>query len=284
MWDGAGEGASTGSAGGSGSEMGGGSGLGEGSGLGDGEGDGFSPSLAPAWSAPLVATSKVKVTAVMSRFDNFSLQTATPSDGAPSDVVLILSKPEGHKTLCRFLTFRRWPLRSADGDAPDDASGRIGDRAGWCVGRAAESLDVSIRDYREIEAGDRSPNWEEFDLICKLCAWYQTFARGGWLLTGRKRGRIELPPLPTGRCPILGWVKKCPFCAEGDSGRCRRLQAVRSVNTSARRMAQRYQRNPELERRPHRPETKPPRAGVCPLPSWSSSYRLRRRLGSGLDG
>lgn len=62
--------------------VGDGSELGEGSGLGDGEGDGLSPSLASAWSAPLVATSKVKVkvkvTAMMSRFDNFSLQTSHP--------------------------------------------------------------------------------------------------------------------------------------------------------------------------------------------------------------
>jgi hypothetical protein len=58
--------------------VGDGSGLGEGSGLGDGEGDGLSPSLAPAWSAPLVATSKVKVTAAISLFDNFSLQTGHP--------------------------------------------------------------------------------------------------------------------------------------------------------------------------------------------------------------
>ena len=51
-------------------------------------------------------------------------------------------------------------------------------RAGWSVARAAYELGVSIRAYREIEAGERSPNWEEFDRICKTFSWPQTFAHG----------------------------------------------------------------------------------------------------------
>jgi DNA-binding XRE family transcriptional regulator len=33
-------------------------------------------------------------------------------------------------------------------------------QAGWTVGQAAWQLGVSIREYRELEAGKRSPNRE----------------------------------------------------------------------------------------------------------------------------
>jgi transcriptional regulator with XRE-family HTH domain len=49
-------------------------------------------------------------------------------------------------------------------------------QAGWSVARTAYELGVSIRDYRELEAGERSPNWEEFDRICTTYGWPQTFA------------------------------------------------------------------------------------------------------------
>jgi DNA-binding XRE family transcriptional regulator len=48
-------------------------------------------------------------------------------------------------------------------------------RAGWSVARAAWELGVSVREYRELEAGKRSPEWETFDRICKLYGWPQTF-------------------------------------------------------------------------------------------------------------
>ncbi len=49
-------------------------------------------------------------------------------------------------------------------------------RAGWRVGRAAWELGVSIREYRELEAGELSPNFETWDRICKLVrGWPQTF-------------------------------------------------------------------------------------------------------------
>ena len=32
-----------------------------------------------------------------------------------------------------------------------------------------------VREYRELEAGTRSPNWETFDRICKVYGWPQTF-------------------------------------------------------------------------------------------------------------
>jgi len=49
-------------------------------------------------------------------------------------------------------------------------------RAGWSVARAAWELGVNIREYREIEAGTRWPNWETFDRICKLYGWPQSFS------------------------------------------------------------------------------------------------------------
>ena len=53
-------------------------------------------------------------------------------------------------------------------------------RAGWSVARAAYELDVSIRTYREIEAGERWPNFETWDRICKAFGWPQTFAGAPW--------------------------------------------------------------------------------------------------------
>jgi transcriptional regulator with XRE-family HTH domain len=48
-------------------------------------------------------------------------------------------------------------------------------RAGWSAGRAASELGVSIREYRQLEAGKRSPDCETFDRICELFGWPQTF-------------------------------------------------------------------------------------------------------------
>lgn len=50
---------------------------------------------------------------------------------------------------------------------------------GWSVGRAAWCLGVSIREYRELEAGERVPSWGTWDRICKLYGWPQTFAVTG---------------------------------------------------------------------------------------------------------
>ena len=48
-------------------------------------------------------------------------------------------------------------------------------RAGWSVGHTAWRLGITIREYREIEAGERSPSWDTWDRICKLYGWPQTF-------------------------------------------------------------------------------------------------------------
>jgi transcriptional regulator with XRE-family HTH domain len=51
-------------------------------------------------------------------------------------------------------------------------------RAGWSVEQAARRLGVTQAIYREIEAGERSPNWETFDGICRTFGWPQTFGVG----------------------------------------------------------------------------------------------------------
>ena len=48
-------------------------------------------------------------------------------------------------------------------------------QSGWSVGQTAWRLGVSIREYREIEAGERPPSWEMWDRICKTFGWRQTF-------------------------------------------------------------------------------------------------------------
>jgi hypothetical protein len=35
-------------------------------------------------------------------------------------------------------------------------------RPGWSFGQAAWHLGMGVREYREIEAGERWPNWETF--------------------------------------------------------------------------------------------------------------------------
>jgi transcriptional regulator with XRE-family HTH domain len=49
-------------------------------------------------------------------------------------------------------------------------------QAGLSVEQAARRLRVSVREYRELEAGERWSDWETFDRICKLYCWPQTFA------------------------------------------------------------------------------------------------------------
>lgn len=57
-------------------------------------------------------------------------------------------------------------LGCARGDAPamleEDRR-----RAGWSIGQAAWRLGISVREYRELEVGAESPNFETWDRICK---------------------------------------------------------------------------------------------------------------------
>jgi DNA-binding XRE family transcriptional regulator len=41
-------------------------------------------------------------------------------------------------------------------------------RAGWSAGQAAWRLGITVREYRELEAGARDPSFETWDRICKL--------------------------------------------------------------------------------------------------------------------
>jgi transcriptional regulator with XRE-family HTH domain len=48
-------------------------------------------------------------------------------------------------------------------------------RGGWSVEQAAWRLGVSVREYRELEAGARSPSFDTWDRICKTLGWPRTF-------------------------------------------------------------------------------------------------------------
>ena len=48
-------------------------------------------------------------------------------------------------------------------------------RAWWSV-EAAGRLGLSVCEYRELEAGARSPSFDTWDRICKTFGWQQTFA------------------------------------------------------------------------------------------------------------
>jgi hypothetical protein len=49
------------------------------------------------------------------------------------------------------------------------------EREGLRVCRAAWLIGVSVREYRSFEAGERWPDFETWDRICKLYGWPQTF-------------------------------------------------------------------------------------------------------------
>jgi transcriptional regulator with XRE-family HTH domain len=49
-------------------------------------------------------------------------------------------------------------------------------REGLRVCRAAWLVGVSVREYREIEAGDRQPSPDTYERISELYGWPQTFA------------------------------------------------------------------------------------------------------------
>ena len=50
-------------------------------------------------------------------------------------------------------------------------------REGLKVCRAAWLLGLSVREYREIEAGDRTPSLSTYERISELFEWPQTFER-----------------------------------------------------------------------------------------------------------
>jgi DNA-binding XRE family transcriptional regulator len=48
-------------------------------------------------------------------------------------------------------------------------------RRGFTIGQVAWRIGVKPQEYRELEAGERFPDFETWDRICKLYAWPQTF-------------------------------------------------------------------------------------------------------------
>jgi hypothetical protein len=52
-------------------------------------------------------------------------------------------------------------------------------RCGFRVCQVAWHLGVSVRQYRELEAGTRLPTFETWDRMCKLYGWSQSFVGGG---------------------------------------------------------------------------------------------------------
>ena len=54
------------------------------------------------------------------------------------------------------------------------------DRERWGMRecQAAWRFGISVREYRELEAGERSPTFETWDRICKLFGWPHTFVGG----------------------------------------------------------------------------------------------------------
>ena len=48
-------------------------------------------------------------------------------------------------------------------------------RSGLTVGQLAWRLGVTPRTYRELEAGECSPDFETYERICKLFGWPETF-------------------------------------------------------------------------------------------------------------
>jgi hypothetical protein len=55
------------------------------------------------------------------------------------------------------------------------------DRERWGMreAEAAWRFGVTVREYRELEAGTRWPTFDTFDRVCKLYGWPQAFVVNG---------------------------------------------------------------------------------------------------------
>ena len=53
--------------------------------------------------------------------------------------------------------------------------GKIASARGFTVGQVAWRIGVKPQEYRALEAGERSPDFDTWDRICKLNGWPQTF-------------------------------------------------------------------------------------------------------------
>jgi hypothetical protein len=52
------------------------------------------------------------------------------------------------------------------------------EREGLRECRAAWLIRLTVREYRELEGGERWPDFVTWDRICKLYGWPQTFVNG----------------------------------------------------------------------------------------------------------
>ena len=67
-------------------------------------------------------------------------------------------------------------------------------RAGWSVGEAAWRLGVSIREYRELEAGERMPNFAAGDGGYAATSWYRLTTGAGRAQAARYLATPKFPP------------------------------------------------------------------------------------------
>jgi Helix-turn-helix domain len=49
------------------------------------------------------------------------------------------------------------------------------ERLGLSIARASWLVGISVREYRDLEAGEGYPDYETWDRICKLYGWPQSF-------------------------------------------------------------------------------------------------------------
>ena len=50
------------------------------------------------------------------------------------------------------------------------------ERNGLRIARASWLVGVSVREYREIEAGTKPPDWDTYERVCELFGWPRSFA------------------------------------------------------------------------------------------------------------
>jgi Helix-turn-helix domain len=76
------------------------------------------------------------------------------------------------------------------------------ERRGFTVGQVAWRLDVKPQKYRELEAGERFPDFETWDRICKLYGWPQTLLGPTRLRFTRPTGSVAVESIL--RCGTTG--------------------------------------------------------------------------------
>ena len=75
------------------------------------------------------------------------------------------------------------------------------DRKRWGLRecRVAWLFDVSVREYRELESGERDPDWETYRRISALFGWPESFAKLG----NFRRTRVSEPAEARRQCRLV---------------------------------------------------------------------------------